>query len=52
MDRVEPVDPDDPLLNRVNVLRGVEWFKAKTPRSASIGMADTGALTRAKGSVR
>ena len=45
IDRVDPVDPEDPLLNRVNLLRGVEWFKSQDAAFGVIGMADTGALT-------
>lgn len=44
IDRVDPVDPDDALLNRVNLLRGVEWFKGQDAAFGVIGMAETGAL--------
>jgi hypothetical protein len=36
--------PPDPLLNRTNVLRGVEWFKSNDAAFGVIGFADTGAL--------
>ena len=36
--------PPDPLLNRVNIVRGVEWFKANDAAFGVIGFADTGAL--------
>lgn len=39
-----PIDPADPLANRVNVLRGVEWWKSNDAAFGVIGMADTGAL--------
>ena len=35
---------DSPLANRVNVLRGVEWFKANDAAFGVIGFDDTGAL--------
>ena len=34
-----------PLLNRVNLVRGVEWFKANDAAFGVIGYAETGALT-------
>lgn len=40
----DPVDPADPLANRVNILRGVEWFKSQDAAFGVIGMAETGAL--------
>jgi hypothetical protein len=45
MDRTDPIDPADPLANRVNILRGVEWYKAQDAAFGVIGMAETGALT-------
>ena len=47
-DRVDPLAPDDPLANRVNVLRGVEWYKSNDAAFGVIGTADTGALTAPK----
>ena len=44
MDRTEPVADGDALTNRVNLLRGVEWFKAQDAAFGVIGMAETGAL--------
>jgi hypothetical protein len=44
MDRVDDLDPDDALANRVNVLRGVEWFKGQDAAFGVIGMSETGAL--------
>ena len=46
LDRVEgdPVDPTDPLLNRVNLLRAVEWAKSNDAAFGIVGMADTGTL--------
>jgi hypothetical protein len=39
-----PVPPDDPLANRVNLLRGVEWWKANDAAFGIIGFDQTGAL--------
>lgn len=43
--RVDPIPAGDPLANRVNILRGVEWFKAQDSAWGVIGFAETGALT-------
>jgi hypothetical protein len=40
----DPLDPEDPLANRVNVLRGVEWAKANDAAFGVIGFDQTGAL--------
>jgi hypothetical protein len=48
VDTVDPIDPDDPLANRVNILRGVEWYKSNDAAFGVIGTADTGALTAPK----
>jgi hypothetical protein len=40
----DPVDPDDPLANRVNLLRGVEWWKANDAAFGVIGFDQTGAI--------
>ena len=45
---VDPLPVDDPLANRVNVLRGVEWFKSNDAAFGVIGFADTGALQAPK----
>ena len=47
VDRFEddPVPPGDPLANRVNVLRAVEWYKANDAAFGVIGYDQTGALT-------
>lgn len=34
----------EPLANRINLVRGVEWFKAQDAAFGVIGFADTGAL--------
>lgn len=39
-----PEAPPDPLANRVNILRGVEWWKSNDAAFGVIGFADTGAL--------
>ena len=40
----EPIPVGDPLANRVNVLRGVEWFKSNDAAFGVIGYDQTGAL--------
>ena len=45
LDRTDPLDDGDPLVNRVNLLRGVEWFKANDAAFGVIGVSDTGTLT-------
>jgi hypothetical protein len=37
-------EPPNVLLNRVNVLRGVEWFKSNDAAFGVIGFEETGAL--------
>jgi hypothetical protein len=44
LDRVDPVDPADPLVSRVNLLRGVEWFKANDAAFGFVGFDQIGAL--------
>lgn len=43
--RTDPIPDGDALANRVNVLRGVEWFKANDAAFGVIGVSDTGTLT-------
>jgi len=40
----DPVPAGDPLANRVNVLRAVEWYKANDAAFGVIGFDQTGAL--------
>jgi hypothetical protein len=40
----DPIPDSDPLANRVNVLRGVEWYKANDAAFGVIGFDQTGAL--------
>ena len=40
----DPIPADDPLANRVNLVRAVEWFKANDAAFGVVGFADTGAL--------
>jgi len=47
-DRVDPIADGDALANRVNVLRGVEWFKSNDAAFGVIGFAETGALQAPK----
>jgi hypothetical protein len=41
---LEAIDAADPLANRVNIVRGVEWFKANDAAFGVIGFDDSGAL--------
>lgn len=43
--RPAPDQPVSPLVNRVNLLRGVEWAKSNDAAFGVIGMSETGALT-------
>jgi len=52
MDRTDPLDPADPLANRVNILRGVEWFKANDAAFGVIGVSDTGTLQAPRNTFR
>jgi glyoxylate carboligase len=44
VDRIEPIPQDDPLANRVNIVRAVEWYKANDAAFGVIGYDQTGAL--------
>jgi hypothetical protein len=44
--------PPNPLLNRVNVLRGVEWWKSNDAAFGVIGYDQTGALKAPRDSFR
>jgi hypothetical protein len=54
MDRFDVVTPmsgtpeQEALANRVNVLRGVEWFKSNDAAFGVVGFADTGVLQAPK----
>ena len=52
VDRLEPIDPADPLANRVNIVRGVEWFKANDAAFGVIGVSDTGTLQAPRNTFR
>ena len=41
----EPIPPGNALANRVNILRGVEWWKAQDAAFGVIGFDQTGVLT-------
>lgn len=41
----DPIPEGDPLANRVNIVRAVEWFKANDAAFGVIGFDQTGALT-------
>jgi len=40
----DPLATDDPLAKRVNLVRGVEWFKSNDAAFGVIGFDQTGAL--------
>lgn len=44
IDATDATAPDDALANRVNLLRGVEWFKSNDAAFGVIGYSDTGSL--------
>ena len=44
VDRIDVLPEGDPLANRVNVLRAVEWWKANDAAFGVIGFDQTGAL--------
>ena len=41
IDRLDPVPAEDPVANRVNILRGVEWFKANDAAFGVLGFDET-----------
>lgn len=41
----DPIAPDDPLANRVNIVRAVEWWKSNAAAFGVIGFDQTGTLT-------
>jgi hypothetical protein len=47
-----PIPPGDALAERVNVLRGVEWFKSNDAAFGVIGFDQTGALQAPRDSFR
>jgi hypothetical protein len=52
LDRVDVLDPANPLANRVNILRGVEWFKANDAAFGVLGVSDTGTLQAPRNTMR
>jgi hypothetical protein len=43
-DTADPIPTGDALANRVNIVRGVEWYKANDAAFGVIGFDQTGAL--------
>jgi hypothetical protein len=43
--RLEPIPDGDPLAERVNILRGVEWFKANDAAFGILGFDETALRT-------
>jgi hypothetical protein len=52
VDRTEPIPTEDPLVNRINILRGVEWFKANDAAFGVLGVSDTGTLQAPRNTMR
>jgi hypothetical protein len=52
VDRIDPIPDADPLANRVNLLRGVEWFKANDAAFGVIGVSETGSLQAPRNTMR
>lgn len=52
LDRTTPLEVSNPLANRVNILRGVEWFKANDAAFGVLGVSDTGTLTAPRNTMR
>jgi hypothetical protein len=52
VDRIDPIPEDNPLANRVNLLRGVEWFKANDAAFGVIGVSETGSLQAPRNTMR
>jgi len=40
----DPIDPADPLANRVNIVRAVEWWKSNAAAFGIIGFDQSGTL--------
>ena len=45
INRLDPVPAEDPVANRVNILRGVEWFKANDAAFGILGFDETALRT-------
>jgi hypothetical protein len=52
VDRVDTMPTDDPLANRVNIVRGVEWWKANDAAFGVLGVSDTGTLQAPRNTMR
>jgi hypothetical protein len=53
LDRTEVLETGQlPLANRVNILRGVEWYKANDAAFGVLGVSDTGTLTAPRNTMR
>jgi hypothetical protein len=47
-----PLPDGDALVNRVNILRGVEWFKANDAAFGVLGVSDTGTMQAPRNTMR
>src|SRR5262245_29228250 len=52
VDRTDPIAAGDPLANRVNIVRGVEWYKANDAAFGVLGVSDTGTLQAPRNTMR
>lgn len=52
VDRTDPIPDQDPLANRVNLLRAVEWFKANDAAFGVVGAVDSGTLAAPRSGMR
>lgn len=52
VDRTTPIPMDDPLAMSVNILRGVEWWKANDAAFGVLGVSDTGTLQAPRNTMR
>ena len=52
VDAPGPLPDGDALVNRVNILRGVEWFKANDAAFGVLGVSDTGTMQAPRNTMR
>lgn len=50
IDALAPIEPDNPLANRVNIVRAVEWFKSQDAAFGVLGSTDLGPVRAPKDS--
>jgi hypothetical protein len=52
VDRSAPIPAGNPLANRINIVRAVEWYKANDAAFGVLGVSDTGTLTAPRNTMR